>query len=354
MDLFLNISCEPTGPQGTNCIRISIEGHMPDNSNNAGSSHVRIVDTQRNTNEHWGHTMDNVPMDSQSFNTLFLAGINHDSIASYTPQSHLSAHTPFPIESSEAMTIEPSHMLNFDWAGLSTPSDSMPDPHSLSLMSFLSPEQLSKMEGPSYQHHEHLESRPNLPPMDVPSFTHATQDAERPTLLQSPEAKTRFSILPSPPESSACSEAAPEDKEMHSDSETDEDKDREELREGESMEGDDLRRFPCRREGCDSRFVREYTRKLHEKTHKPKPPRVFTCSIPSCNVKTSRRHDLLRHEVRKHGKKSNWQCEFCQTFFSSEKTQERHTCSKKIIQTNKSGGSTGCWKLPRQPVDEHV
>ena len=163
---------------------------------------------------------------------------------------------------------------------------------------------------------------------------------------------------------------------MHSDSESDEERERE--REDMGDQDDDARRFPCRREGCDSRFVREYTRKLHEKTHKPKPPRVFTCSVPSCNVKTSRRHDLLRyvlallshrsrsvlltllpppyrHEVRKHGKKSNWQCEFCQTFFSSEKTQERHTCSKKIIQTNKSGGSTGCWKLPRQPIEsEHM
>ncbi|KAF8904745.1 hypothetical protein CPB84DRAFT_1772731, partial [Gymnopilus junonius] len=107
------------------------------------------------------------------------------------------------------------------------------------------------------------------------------------------------------------------------------------------------KRFPCRHEGCSNQFRSAYTRKLHEKTHASKTPRVFVCSFPSCNVKISRRHDLLRHEVRKHGKKSEWQCQFCQTFFSSEKTQERHTCSKKTIQTTGTGGTTACWKLPR-------
>jgi hypothetical protein len=46
-----------------------------------------------------------------------------------------------------------------------------------------------------------------------------------------------------------------------------------------------------------------------------------------CEETFTRRHDLLRHEVRLHGKVCDWVCERCEKFFSSAARLKRHECS---------------------------
>lgn len=88
---------------------------------------------------------------------------------------------------------------------------------------------------------------------------------------------------------------------------------------------DHSRKYPCSH--CDRRFLREYTRKVHEMTHLPKEQHPFVCSSPNCRSRFSRQHDRLRHEVLKHGQESPWTCELCGKFFSAAKNLERHTCT---------------------------
>ncbi|PCH34626.1 hypothetical protein WOLCODRAFT_165704 [Wolfiporia cocos MD-104 SS10] len=88
---------------------------------------------------------------------------------------------------------------------------------------------------------------------------------------------------------------------------------------------DPNRKYPCRH--CDRRFLREYTRKVHEMTHQPKLQHPYACGVPNCTSRFSRQHDRLRHEVLKHGRECPWTCESCGKFFSAEKNLVRHICS---------------------------
>lgn len=61
---------------------------------------------------------------------------------------------------------------------------------------------------------------------------------------------------------------------------------------------------------------------------KPKPKQIMRC--PECDETFTRRHDLLRHEVRLHGKVCDWVCGHCSKFFSSAARLKKHDC-KPII-----------------------
>lgn len=62
-----------------------------------------------------------------------------------------------------------------------------------------------------------------------------------------------------------------------------------------------LRRIPCSYPECSRRFTTDYTRRVHERTHKVEPRMPVVCTM-GCSETFSRQHDRLRHEVAKHGK----------------------------------------------------
>jgi len=109
-------------------------------SDSASSQTQRVIQS-----DPWSTNIDNVSMDPQSFNSMFMSsGVSHDAGASYTPQSH-SHSSGFSIgDSLQSLTMEPANMFNFDWNSIPTPSDTSAE--SLSMMSFFSTEQLSKMD----------------------------------------------------------------------------------------------------------------------------------------------------------------------------------------------------------------
>lgn len=86
------------------------------------------------------------------------------------------------------------------------------------------------------------------------------------------------------------------------------------------------RSLSCPHLGCRRRFKTAATLAGHMKTHLSKGNR-FTCSYPPCTEKFSRRHDQLRHEVYKHGKRCKWVCTRCNSFFSYERSLDKHSCS---------------------------
>lgn len=86
------------------------------------------------------------------------------------------------------------------------------------------------------------------------------------------------------------------------------------------------RLLPCPHPGCKRQFKNTSTLTGHLKTHAGKGAR-FPCSFPPCTEKFSRRHDQLRHEVYKHGKRCEWVCNKCNSFFSYERSLEKHTCT---------------------------
>ncbi|KAH8118122.1 hypothetical protein DFH11DRAFT_1503752 [Phellopilus nigrolimitatus] len=86
------------------------------------------------------------------------------------------------------------------------------------------------------------------------------------------------------------------------------------------------RLLPCPQQGCRRQFKSTSTLSGHMKTHAGKGAR-FPCSFPPCTEKFSRRHDQLRHEVYKHGKRCEWVCTRCNSFFSYERSLEKHTCT---------------------------
>lgn len=88
----------------------------------------------------------------------------------------------------------------------------------------------------------------------------------------------------------------------------------------------DSRLLPCPQPGCKRQFKSTSTLGGHMKTHAGKGTR-FPCSFPPCTEKFSRRHDQLRHEVYKHGKRCEWVCSRCNSFFSYERSLEKHVCT---------------------------
>ncbi|KLO13062.1 hypothetical protein SCHPADRAFT_890347 [Schizopora paradoxa] len=86
------------------------------------------------------------------------------------------------------------------------------------------------------------------------------------------------------------------------------------------------RLLPCPHPGCKRQFKNTSTLTGHLKTHAGKGSR-FTCTFPPCTEKFSRRHDQLRHEVYKHGKQCEWVCSRCGSFFSYERSLEKHVCT---------------------------
>lgn len=86
------------------------------------------------------------------------------------------------------------------------------------------------------------------------------------------------------------------------------------------------RLLPCPQPGCKRQFKSTSTLGGHMKTHAGKGTR-FSCGFPPCMEKFSRRHDQLRHEVYKHGKQCEWVCPKCNSFFSYERSLEKHTCT---------------------------
>ncbi len=98
-----------------------------------------------------------------------------------------------------------------------------------------------------------------------------------------------------------------------------------------ASEGNALRPHPCLFPDCGRWFTRSYTRNVHMLTHRrSNDPKPFVCTIPGCSEGFSRKHDRLRHEVRQHGRGSNWRCPLCplSKFYSSQSTLERHLSEK--------------------------
>lgn len=95
---------------------------------------------------------------------------------------------------------------------------------------------------------------------------------------------------------------------------------------GASSKSGDSRLLPCPQPGCKRQFKSTSTLGGHMKTHAGKGAR-FPCSFPPCAEKFSRRHDQLRHEVYKHGKRCEWVCSRCNSFFSYERSLEKHVCT---------------------------
>lgn len=90
--------------------------------------------------------------------------------------------------------------------------------------------------------------------------------------------------------------------------------------------------YACGISGCTRRFKSQHTLRSHMEAHKQKRPTVFTCT-QGCFEQFTRQHDRLRHEVAKHGKVSDWQCEDCRRSFSSKKTLAHHKCPMMVGRT---------------------
>ncbi|KAJ7176230.1 hypothetical protein C8R43DRAFT_556116 [Mycena crocata] len=82
-------------------------------------------------------------------------------------------------------------------------------------------------------------------------------------------------------------------------------------------------RVPCLHPDCERHFKNDYTRSLHMKAHIAKHRR-YPCS--RCPVVLSRQHDLLRHEVSKHGVEPEFTCSRCSKPFRSEHNMAKHKC----------------------------
>jgi hypothetical protein len=76
---------------------------------------------------------------------------------------------------------------------------------------------------------------------------------------------------------------------------------------------------------CARNFTSDYTLAKHMKSHLPKAPRSFPCTM-GCTMDFSRKHDRLRHEVAQHGRVCEAECSSCLGFFSSEATLKKHKC----------------------------
>lgn len=68
----------------------------------------------------------------------------------------------------------------------------------------------------------------------------------------------------------------------------------EETQSSQKTKDDANRQYACSHPNCNRRFIREYTRRVHELTHAPKARSPFICSFPNCNGRFSRQHDRLR------------------------------------------------------------
>ncbi|KAJ7159332.1 hypothetical protein C8R43DRAFT_994472 [Mycena crocata] len=82
-------------------------------------------------------------------------------------------------------------------------------------------------------------------------------------------------------------------------------------------------RLPCLHSNCNRHFKNDYTRSLHMKAHVSKQRR-YPCN--RCSLVLSRHHDLLRHEVSKHGVKPAFTCPHCSKPFRSEHNMAKHKC----------------------------
>ncbi|KAJ7077612.1 hypothetical protein C8R44DRAFT_896211 [Mycena epipterygia] len=93
---------------------------------------------------------------------------------------------------------------------------------------------------------------------------------------------------------------------------------------------DPSRPFKCLHADCPLWFKRLYTRRVHMNTHLPGSgrDRRFACTFSGCDMKFSRKHDRLRHEVGGHGMGTQWTCAPCNKFFSTQTTLERHYLDK--------------------------
>lgn len=96
----------------------------------------------------------------------------------------------------------------------------------------------------------------------------------------------------------------------------------------ETLSGNRTRRrqLKCSHFACNRKFTNEHTRLIHMKTHQRTPPQPLPCMY-GCSENFSRQHDRFRHEVLKHGRPSEWTCNKCHGFFSTEKTLSNHKCS---------------------------
>ncbi|KAF7296930.1 Transcriptional regulator prz1 [Mycena indigotica] len=81
----------------------------------------------------------------------------------------------------------------------------------------------------------------------------------------------------------------------------------------------------CSEDDCTRSFTSQYTLMKHVKAHERKEKKYFPCSM-GCDMRFSRKHDRLRHEVTQHGRVCEWGCPVCLGFFSSESTLTKHKC----------------------------
>ncbi|KAJ7126257.1 hypothetical protein C8R44DRAFT_781474 [Mycena epipterygia] len=95
---------------------------------------------------------------------------------------------------------------------------------------------------------------------------------------------------------------------------------------------DRSRPYKCLQADCSLWFKREYTRRVHMSVHLPSTAkakdRKFSCTFDGCSMLFSRKHDRLRHEVANHGISTQWNCNPCNKYFSSQNTLERHLLDK--------------------------
>ncbi|KAJ7126294.1 hypothetical protein C8R44DRAFT_781547 [Mycena epipterygia] len=93
---------------------------------------------------------------------------------------------------------------------------------------------------------------------------------------------------------------------------------------------DRSRPYKCLQADCPLWFKREHTRRVHMTVHLPRTvkDRKFPCTFDGCSIMFSRKHDRLRHEVANHGISTQWNCNPCNKYFSSQNTLERHLLDK--------------------------
>ncbi|KAJ8081286.1 hypothetical protein PM082_007120 [Marasmius tenuissimus] len=99
---------------------------------------------------------------------------------------------------------------------------------------------------------------------------------------------------------------------------------------GKRTRNSNRRSLPCLESTCPRQFTTEHTRLMHMQTHRPKLQASFPCTM-GCSEQFSRRHDRFRHEVRKHGYRSEWNCAECSGVFSSERSLTAHKCEGKGV-----------------------
>ncbi|KDR67262.1 hypothetical protein GALMADRAFT_283609 [Galerina marginata CBS 339.88] len=261
-ELFLNISCESFGPNGCNGLRISIEEHE--------APHI------------FGHNA----LDFQTSEASFVTPLNHDpNIPSFLFPQVPTAPIQLPENTEHCMTTLGVSLFDFDWSTIPASANVCDLPVPL-------PERTENMDAGYYDYVGTSAVRNTFPGIEGMDECHRRTSPHQSMTL----GQEYVSRMLSPPESTACSDVQPEDKNMQSDNDSNDEKDNTEYIDQDQNQ--EIRSFSSNREAMPTfRGIKP----------QKKPPRVFTCPVPSCNVKTSRRHDLLRHEVKKHGKKSNWQ-----------------------------------------------